>query len=109
MQSEPPPPTPAPALPVPVGAIRLLAVAAFASGLSLRLTDPLLTRLAAEFSITLAQAAQVVTAFSVAYGVSQLFFGPLGDRYGKYRVVAWACAPRVRIVVASIEQPRGRR
>jgi predicted MFS family arabinose efflux permease len=28
----------------------------------------------------------------VAYGLAQLGFGPLGDRYGKYRVIAWACA-----------------
>lgn len=82
---------PAPPPPVPVGAILLLAAAAFASGLSLRLTDPLLPQLVTEFGITLGQAAHVVTAFSVAYGLSQLVFGPLGDRFGKYRVVAWAC------------------
>src|SRR5580765_4688423 len=29
--------------------------------------------------------------FSIAYGLSQLFFGPLGDRFGKYRVIAVAC------------------
>jgi predicted MFS family arabinose efflux permease len=34
----------------------------------------------------------VVTAFALAYGFAQMLFGPLGDRYGKYRVVAWACA-----------------
>jgi predicted MFS family arabinose efflux permease len=33
----------------------------------------------------------VVTATSVAYGVCQLLFGPLGDRFGKFRVIAWAC------------------
>ena len=86
-----PTPTPTSTQPPPPGAILLLAAAAFASGLSLRLTDPLLPQLVAEFGITLAQASHVVTAFSVAYGLSQLLFGPLGDRYGKYRVVAWAC------------------
>jgi predicted MFS family arabinose efflux permease len=74
-----------------VGAILLLALAAFASGVSLRVTDPLLPRLVTEFGVTLAGASQVVTAFSVAYGLSQLLFGPLGDRYGKYLVIAWAC------------------
>jgi len=34
----------------------------------------------------------VITVFAVAYGLAQLLFGPLGDRYGKYRVIAWACA-----------------
>ncbi len=36
-------------------------------------------------------AAWVVTVFGFSYGVSQLFFGPLGDRYGKYLVIAWGC------------------
>jgi predicted MFS family arabinose efflux permease len=76
---------------VPGLAILLLSLAAFASGLSLRVTDPLLPRLATEFGISLGEASYVVTTFSVAYGISQLFFGPLGDRYGKYRVVGWAC------------------
>lgn len=85
---QPPPP---PELAVPVSAILLLALAAFASGVSLRVTDPLLPRLVTEFGVSLASASQVVTAFSVAYGLSQLLFGPLGDRYGKYLVIAWAC------------------
>lgn len=77
---------------VPVLAITGLALAAFASGISLRVADALLPRLATEFSISIGQASQVITAFAVAYGLSQLVFGPLGDRYGKYRVIAWACA-----------------
>ena len=32
----------------------------------------------------------MVSLFAVVYGVSQLFYGPLGDRLGKYRVVTWA-------------------
>jgi predicted MFS family arabinose efflux permease len=75
----------------PVLAIVGLALAALASGISLRVTDALLPRLATEFSISVGQASQVITAFAVAYGLSQLIFGPLGDRYGKYRVIAWAC------------------
>ena len=30
--------------------------------------------------------------FTAAYGVFQLVYGPIGDRFGKYRVIAWACA-----------------
>jgi len=86
----PPPAAPAPA-PVPVLAIAALSLAALASGVSLRLTDALLPRLAQEFSVSLGQASQVITAFAVAYGLAQILFGPLGDRFGKYRVVAWAC------------------
>jgi predicted MFS family arabinose efflux permease len=75
---------------LPPGAIVCLSLAAFGSGLSLRINDALLPKLAAEFAITLGQASQVVSAFAIAYGVAQLLFGPLGDRFGKYRVVAWA-------------------
>jgi predicted MFS family arabinose efflux permease len=55
----------------------------------------MLVRLAADFDVTLGTAALAITVFGVAYGVSQLLFGPLGDRYGKYLVIAWgslACA-----------------
>lgn len=84
-------PVAVPALDLPFGAITALSVAAFASGISLRVTDALLPRLASEFSLTLGQAAYVITAFAVAYGLAQLLFGPLGDRFGKYRVIAWGC------------------
>ena len=75
----------------PGAAIVALSAAAFGSGLSLRVTDPLLPRLAAQFDVTLGRSADVVTFFAVAYGLSQLFFGPLGDRFGKVRVIAFAC------------------
>ncbi len=78
--------------PVPVLAITALALAALASGVSMRLADALLPRLAREFGVSLGQASQVVTVFAVAYGLAQLLFGPLGDRFGKYRVIGWSCA-----------------
>ena len=84
--------TTAPADTIPRSAVLALSLAAFASGISLRLTDALLPLFAHEFDITLGRAANAITAFSVAYGLSQLFFGPVGDRFGKYRVIAWACA-----------------
>jgi predicted MFS family arabinose efflux permease len=81
-----------PSPPIPRLAVPALALAAFASGASLRLTDALLPLFARDFTIGLGHAAAVITAFSIAYGLSQLFFGPVGDRFGKYRVIAWACA-----------------
>jgi predicted MFS family arabinose efflux permease len=76
---------------LPRGAVLGLSIAAFASGISLRVTDALLPRLASEFSLSLGEAAHVITVFAVAYGFAQLLFGPMGDRFGKYRVVAWGC------------------
>jgi len=75
---------------LPRGAIAALSLAAFASATAMRVTDPLLPRLSSEFKVPLGDAADVITVFAIAYGVSQLFFGPVGDRYGKYRVIAWA-------------------
>ncbi len=81
----------APSEDLPRGAIVGLSLAAFGSGMSLRVMDAMLPRLAAEFQLTLGAAALVITVFAVAYGLAQLIFGPLGDRFGKYRVVALGC------------------
>jgi len=74
---------------LPRGALLALSTSAFGSGISMRVSDPLLPGLATEFSLTLGHAALVITVFAVVYGFSQLVFGPLGDRFGKYRVIAW--------------------
>ena len=70
----------------------LLSLAAFASAASLRVTDALLPRFAADFGIGLARASWAITAFAVTYGLMQVLLGPLGDRYGKLRVIACAGA-----------------
>ncbi len=70
--------------------IVLLSLAAFASAASMRVTDAMLPRLESEFHVGLAQAASVITVFAVAYGVMQMAFGPLGDRFGKLRVIGLA-------------------
>ncbi len=47
------------------------------------------------FNSTANQTVAVISYFSVAYGIMQLFFGPLSERIGKYRLIAWttlACA-----------------
>lgn len=76
---------------LPRGAVAGLSIAAFASGISLRVTDAMLPRLANDFSLALGDAAAVITVFSIAYGFAQLLFGPMGDRFGKYRVIALGC------------------
>ena len=76
---------------VPRSAFVALGLAAFGSGMSMRVADPMLVRLSSEFSVSLGTVSAVITAFSVAYGLAQLLFGPLGDRYGKYFVIAVGC------------------
>ncbi len=75
----------------PTLAIALLSIAAFASAANMRVTDPLLVQLAAEFGTTVGGASIVATAFLFANGVFVLMFGPFGDRYGKMPVVTIAC------------------
>jgi predicted MFS family arabinose efflux permease len=69
-------------------AVTLLSVAAFASAAAARLCDPLLPDLARSFATTPTAAASVISAFAIAYGLTQAMFGPLGDRLGKYRLIA---------------------
>lgn len=52
--------------------------------------DPLLPYFAAKYGVGLGAVAQTVTAFAIAYGLLQLAYGPIGDRYGKYRVITFA-------------------
>jgi predicted MFS family arabinose efflux permease len=72
--------------------ILLLSCAAFFGGAALRICDALIPRLAHDFDRTPGVAGRVVISFSVAYGLMQVFFGPLGDRFGKARVVCIAVA-----------------
>ena len=70
--------------------ILLLSLACFASMSAQRICDAMLPELSRVFSVGLAQAAQVVSVFAIAYGAAQLFYGPLGDRLGKFRVITFA-------------------
>ncbi|MFN9771834.1 MAG: MFS transporter [Burkholderiales bacterium] len=61
-----------------------------ASMASIRIADPMLPALARDFGGEPAGAAATITLFALAYGTMQLVWGPLGDRVGKLRVIAWA-------------------
>lgn len=70
--------------------VLLLSLAAFASAASLRATDPLLPLIAAEFATTAGSASAAITAFVLSYGLLQVVYGPLGDRFGRVRTIAAA-------------------
>lgn len=77
-------------------AITWLSLAAFASAAATRLCDPMLPDLARHFGGPAAEVAWAVSGYAVAYGCLQVIFGPLGDRLGKYRLIALctlACVP----------------
>ena len=72
-------------------AVFFLAIAAFAASSTTRVMDAILPQLAREFSVTIGSVAFVATAYAFTYGAFQLVFGPLGDRYGKFRIILIAC------------------
>jgi predicted MFS family arabinose efflux permease len=85
--------------------ILLLSLCAFASAASMRLCDPLLPVLADEFDTSLSAAAATTTGFALAYGGAQLFFGALGDRFGRLAVVTVAMTIATLATVASALAP----
>jgi len=77
----------------------------FSSVAAMRMCDPMLAVLAAEFQTNTRAASQVASASAMAYGVLQLFYGPLADLCWKSPRGSWrsrvcflaamfaACAP----------------
>lgn len=71
-------------------AILHLSFATFSSMTIQRLCDPMLPQLAKDFQASMGQVAAVISWFAIVYGAAQIFYGPLGDRFGKMRVIALA-------------------
>ena len=85
-------PSPSIALPSQTRAIVLLAVAGFASQAMVRSADSLLPQIADDLAVTVGAASIVVSAYSLVHGSMQLVMGPIGERFGKYPMVAITCA-----------------
>ena len=88
--------------------LQILGLAGFASMAAMRICDPMLVVLSDEFRVSTGDASAVVSAYAVVYGFSQLIYGPLGDRFGKLRVVSLAvlaCAVFSAITALSTSLP----
>jgi MFS transporter, YNFM family, putative membrane transport protein len=70
--------------------VMLLAIASFASTSAVRILDPAIPALSDEFGLTTGQSSNVLTAYALTYGVLLFLYGPLGDRFGKYRTLTIA-------------------
>jgi predicted MFS family arabinose efflux permease len=57
-----------------------------------RAVDSLLPQIATDIGVTVGAASIIVTAYAITHGTVQLVIGPIGDRLGKFRSVAIACA-----------------
>ncbi|WP_321810149.1 MFS transporter [Burkholderia sp. BCC1985] len=73
-------------------ALWALYLCCFTSLASMRICDAMLPSLETHFTTTPQHAARTISLFALTYGASQLFFGPLGDRIGKIRVVGVSAA-----------------
>ncbi len=86
-------------------AIVLMSLAAFGSGISLRVSDPLLPQVAGDFGVSVGAASAIVTAYAVPYGLTQIFSGVIGDRLGKCQAVALACGlSGILVLLCAISQ-----
>jgi predicted MFS family arabinose efflux permease len=93
-------PSPSTASPSQTRAIVLLAVAGFAAQSMVRSADSLLPQIAADFAVTVGAASIVVSVYSLMHGSMQLVIGPIGDRFGKYLMIAIMCALSALTVAA---------
>ncbi len=69
--------------------ILLLALAAFGSAASMRVSEPVLPQLAELFAVPPSRASVVFSAYALAYGLAQLLWGPVGDRAGKLATITF--------------------
>jgi predicted MFS family arabinose efflux permease len=67
-----------------------LGVATFMVGLDARVVAPLLPTIANDFHTSVARAGWLVSGYMLPYGLCQLAYGPLADRYGKVTVASHA-------------------
>ncbi len=69
-----------------------LGLATFMVSLDARVVAPLLPAIAHDFQTSIARAGYVVSGYLLPYGLFQLAYGPLADRFGKVRVSVFAMA-----------------
>ncbi|MGE4013347.1 MAG: MFS transporter [Alphaproteobacteria bacterium] len=65
----------------------VMCLVGFANSIAWRAVDPMLPVMATEFSVTLPEAALLATSYSFAFAIMQLVFGPMGDAFGKVRLI----------------------
>jgi MFS family permease len=68
-------------------ALALLSALAFLVSIDSRMVAPLLPAIAESVRADVATAAYIVTAYAIPYGLFQIAYGPLADRFGKVAVV----------------------
>jgi len=67
--------------------VLLLGALAFLTNGDIYAAAPLLINIANDLNVTVSKAALSVTAYLLFFGLFTIFFGPLGDRFGKSRII----------------------
>jgi predicted MFS family arabinose efflux permease len=75
-----------------------------AAAIANRAMDPLVTSLARDFGTPVTTAAMAISFYALPYALSQPILGPIGDHYGKarlLRICMWLQAACLAVVVVS--------
>ncbi len=85
-------PTSSPPVTQPTADLAILALsyAALIVSADMRITSPLLRVIADEFGTDIGTTGLIITLYALPYGLCQLIYGPLGDRFGKLQVISVA-------------------
>lgn len=67
--------------------IKILGIMAFFANGDNYAVAPLLINISKDLNLSISTAAMSVTAYMLAFGLFTILFGPLGDRYGKTRII----------------------
>ncbi len=87
-------------------AVNLLTLATCLSGAGVAICDGMLPQIAKDFGTTTGEAGAVTLAFTGAYGVALLAFGPLSDRCGRLPII---CASLAACAIAAVVSARASR
>lgn len=108
MSSTPPAALPGAAASASMAPSLVVAILSLLLGIQPVTTDlylPALPALTEGFGATMAQAQLTLSALLLAFGVSQLFWGPLSDRYGRRPILLWGLAAYVVAAIGSALAP----
>lgn len=72
--------------------IATLSFSAFLTAMTTRITDGMVTVIGDEFALDWTTATAAISAFAIVHGIAQLLMGPLGEVFGKLRMITTGCA-----------------
>ncbi len=84
-------------------ALVVVSFIAFSTSLFMRAVDPVVPQISGEFGIPAADVALLATAFALPFAVIQPLLGPVGDFFGKTKLIIVG----MMVLVAAVLPPNG--